>query len=160
MKSTILLLILILGLIYVSKSTSIINTNSINVVNDVKFEPAKPIHSLYKTMYILDTNDFGLINSTLINIYNAYRDPRLINRLEIILVAFGKGYNVYLNSNPEFQPMLTSLQNSGCVFVLCNNTINAYHLNLNDLFPGVNPVPSGNGEIILRLGDGWTSIHP
>ncbi|KAN0003193.1 hypothetical protein ACTFIZ_009349 [Dictyostelium cf. discoideum] len=157
MRSTILLLLL-LGLIYFSKSTPIVN--SINVIDDVKFEPAKAIHIHYKIMFILNSGEFGSINSTLRNIYNVYRDPRLINRLEIILIAFGKGHNVYLNSNPQFQPMLTSLQDSGCIFVLCNNTINEFNLNLNNLFPGVNPVPSGNGEIILRLGDGWSSIHP
>ncbi|EGC38523.1 hypothetical protein DICPUDRAFT_22143, partial [Dictyostelium purpureum] len=136
--------------------------NHNNKYGDEPFQPAKPIPNLtYKTMYILDTSDFTLINSTLINIYNAYHDPRLVNNLEILLVVFGKGVEVYMNTNPEFQPMLKELTVLGCTFALCNNTINAYHINVEaDLFPGVNPVPSGNGEIILRLQDGWTSVHP
>ncbi|KAF2068458.1 hypothetical protein CYY_010214 [Polysphondylium violaceum] len=158
MKSTVLVF-LILGLaVYVATSVKIPTT-----LDDSNngFVPAAPIPGhIYKNMYILDSDDGIVINGTLLNIYNAYRDPRLAGNLEILFVVFGRGASVYYNSNPEYQPMLTSLAESGCTFALCNNTINALHLNLKDLFPGVNPVPSGNGEIILRLADGWTSVHP
>jgi len=158
MRSTILLL-LVLASVYVATSIKI--PTNYDSSAEGPFVPATPIPGhIYKNMYILDSDDGIVINGTLLNIYNAYRDPRLAGRLEILFVVFGRGASVYFNSNPEYQPMLTSLTESGCVFALCNNTINALHLNLKDLFPGVNPVPSGNGEIILRLADGWTSVHP
>ena len=113
----------------------------------------------YKALYYLDENDPKKIKITLRNIDNALEDPRLKGKLEVELVAFADGYAVYDKNNP-YGEMLQKLQKKGVILAQCNNTLVERHIDRTSLFPFINFVPSGNGEIIIRQADGWATIHP
>ena len=127
--------------------------------NAQSFEGAPATASHYKALYMLDDSLTYKMQHILRNIDNALEDPRLKGKLEIELVVFGQGYNIYKKTGPHEQQLL-ALQKKGVVLAMCNNTMKAGHIERESLFPFVNYVPSGNGEIIIRGSDGWVVVHP
>ncbi|WP_345948894.1 DsrE family protein [Mucilaginibacter sp. PAMB04274] len=113
----------------------------------------------YKALYFLDDADPKKIKGTLRNIDNALEDVRLKGKIEVELVAFGDGVAVYEKANP-YEATLLALQKKGVILAQCSNTIRERNIDKNTLFPFINYVPSGNGEIIIREADGWSVVHP
>lgn len=120
---------------------------------------ARATKTHYKALYYLDDADPKKIKGTLRNIDNALDDVRLKGKIEVEFVAFGDGVAVYKKTNP-YEAALLALQKKGVILAQCNNTIKERHINKNTLFPFINYVPSGNGEIIIREADGWSVVHP
>ncbi len=123
------------------------------------FTGAEATQSHYKAVYFLDDSLTKKIKGTLRNIDNALEDVRLKGKLEIELVAFGDGYVVYDKKGP-YEAALLALQKKGVILAQCSNTVRERHIDKETLFPFINYVPSGNGEIIIRGGDGWAVVHP
>jgi intracellular sulfur oxidation DsrE/DsrF family protein len=123
------------------------------------FAGAEASQPHYKALYYLDDADPDKIKLTLKNIDNALEDTRLKGKLEVELVAFGKGYTVYLKTNP-YEEALLALQKKGVILAECSNTIRAMNIDKSTLFPFISYVPSANGEIIIRSADGWVVVHP
>ncbi len=113
----------------------------------------------YKALYVLNSADEKKINGTLRNMKNAWNDPRLKGKLELELIAYGDGVKVYDKSGP-FEEQLKALQKAGVILAQCENTIRERNIDKSTLFPFINYVPSGNGEIIIRGADGWVIVHP
>jgi intracellular sulfur oxidation DsrE/DsrF family protein len=113
----------------------------------------------YKALYILNSADEKKIKGTLRNINNALEDPRLKGKLQVELVAFGDGVDVFKKSS-HYDTLLTNLQKKGVLLAQCENTIRERKINKDDLWSFISYVPSGNGEIIIRQYQGWATVHP
>lgn len=123
------------------------------------FTGAKATLKSYKALYVLNDGDEKKITGTLRNIKNALEDPRLKGKLEIELIVFGEGVNVYKKTGP-FEQTLKELQAKGVILAQCENTIKERHIDKSTLFPFISYVPSANGEIIIRQYQGWAIVHP
>ena len=113
----------------------------------------------YKALYVINSNDVKKITSTLRNINNALEDPRLKGKLEVEVIAFGDGVEVFRKTG-TFEETLKNLQAKGVLLAQCENTIRERHIDKSELFPFISFVPSGNGEIIIRHYQGWAIVHP
>ncbi len=113
----------------------------------------------YKALYILNSSDEKKIKGTLRNINNALEDPRLKGKLEVELVAFGDGVEVFKKTS-HYDTLLTNLQKKGVLLAQCENTIRERKISKDTLLSFISYVPSGNGEIIIRQYQGWATVHP
>ena len=123
------------------------------------FDGAKANLKHYNALYVINSIDVKRNTSTLRNIKNALEDPRLKNKLTVELVVFGDGVTVFQKDGP-FEETLKSLKEKGVILAQCENTLRERHIDKETLFPFINFVPSGNGEIIIRHYQGWAVVHP
>lgn len=150
MKNIVKFFIIILAV--VSIKTAAAQSNA-----DFKGAEAKLPH--YKALYFVDDTASAKISMTLRNINNALEDPRLKGKAEIELVAFSGGYTMFLKSG-KYESQLKALQAKGVILAECENTLRERKIDKATLFDFIGYVPSGNGEIIIRGGEGWTIVHP
>lgn len=113
----------------------------------------------YKALYIINSSDEKRVKGALRNINNALEDPRLKGKLEIELVVFSDGVEIYKQGSP-YEETLKNLKNKGVVLAQCENTLKERKIPKSALYPFIDFVPTGNGEIILRHYEGWAIIHP
>lgn len=113
----------------------------------------------YKALYIINNSDDKKVRGTLRNINNALEDPRLKGKLQVELVAFGDGVEMFKKAN-HYDTLLTNLQKKGVLLAQCENTVRERKINKDDLWSFISYVPSGNGEIIIRQYQGWATVHP
>lgn len=113
----------------------------------------------YKALYIINSSDDKRVKGALRNINNALEDPRLKGKLEIELIVFSDGVEIYKKGS-AYEETLIQLKDKGVVLAQCENTIKERNIDKSDLYPFVSYVPTGNGEIILRHYDGWAIVHP
>ncbi len=127
--------------------------------NTHTFHGAEATLKSYKALYILDQSDEKKMKMVLRNINNALEDPRLKGKLEVELVAFADGVELFKKSN-SYDTLLTNLQKKGVILAQCENTIKERKISKEELWPFISYVPSGNGEIIIRQYQGWATVHP
>lgn len=113
----------------------------------------------YKALFILDESDKMKMMGTLRNINHAIDDPRLKGKLQVELIVFSQGVELYKKSN-HYDTLLLPLIKKGVILAQCENTMKGMHLSEADLWPFVSYVPSGSGEIIIRQYQGWAVVHP
>jgi uncharacterized protein len=129
------------------------------VVNTGTFHGAEATLKEYKALYVLNQSDDKKIRGLIRNINNALDDPRLKGKLQIEMVAFGDGVEMYKKTN-HYDTLLTALQNKGMLLAQCENTLRERKISKDDLWTFISYVPSGNGEIIIRQQEGWAVVHP
>ena len=127
--------------------------------NPSSFHGASANLKTYKALYILNSGDEKKIKGIIRNINNALGDPRLKGKLQVELVAFADGVEVFKKSN-HYDTLLTNLQKKGVLLAQCENTVRERKINKADLWSFISYVPSGNGEIIIRQYQGWATVHP
>ena len=113
----------------------------------------------YKVVYQLDSDDHKLIKTTLRNMKNALEAPRLKGKLQMKLVAYGGGTDVFRKAQP-YEPELLALKEKGVVLAQCLNTMKERNISKEELCPFISYVPTGNGELIIRQTQGWAIVHP
>lgn len=113
----------------------------------------------YRAVYQLDSDDPKRIKQTLRNMKNALADPRLLGKLQLELVVFGGGTDVFRKSQP-YEAELRALQQQGVLLAQCQNTMKERQISPDELFPFIAYVPTGNGELIIRQQQGWALVHP
>lgn len=86
-------------------------------------------------------------------------DPRLKGKLQIELVVFGDGVEIFKRGS-LYKETLSDLKSKGVALVQCENTLKERKIDKSELYPFISYVPTGNGEIILRHYEGWAIIHP
>jgi len=153
MKKTVSVLLFGLAMVFLAQPAKAQSSDQNN------FQGAKATLKHYKALYILDENDPKKIAGTLRNINNALEDPRLKGKLEVELIAFGAGVEMYEKSG-AYEKQLQDLKAKGVLLAQCENTVRERHIDKNTLFPFISYVPSGNGEIIIRGAQGWVLVHP
>ena len=127
--------------------------------NDVGFEGAAATLKSYKALYIVNQADDKKIRGVIKNVNNALNDPRLKGKLQVELLAFGDGTEIFKKSN-HYDTLLTQLQSKGVILAQCENTVRERHINKEDLWPFISYVPSASGEIIIRQYQGWAIVQP
>lgn len=127
--------------------------------NDTGFHGAEARLKEYKALYILNQSDDKKIRMVIRNINNALADPRLKGKLQVELLAFGDGTEVYRKTN-QYDTLLLALKNKGVILAQCENTVRERHIDKKDLWPFISYVPSAIGEIIIRQSQGWAVVHP
>lgn len=127
--------------------------------NDDHFHGADANLKSYKALYILDESNPKKIKGVLRNMNNALSDPRLKGKLQVELIAFGDGVEVFKKAN-HYDTLLLGLQKRGVILAQCENTIRERMISKSELWPFISNVPCGNGEIIIRHYEGWATIHP
>jgi uncharacterized protein len=123
------------------------------------FTGAKATKSHYKALYILNNGEEKKISATLRNINNALEDPRLKGKLEVELIVFGDGVDVF-KKHGKYLETLTMLKNKGVLLAQCENTLKERKIGKDELYDFIHYVPSGNGEVIIRQQQGWSVLHP
>ncbi|MCR5890723.1 DsrE family protein [Hymenobacter sp. J193] len=113
----------------------------------------------YRAVYQLDSDDPKLIKQTLRNMKNALADPRLQGKLQLELVVFGGGVDVFRKSQP-YEAELRALQQQGVLLAQGQNTMKERQISPDELFAFIAYVPTGNGELIIRQQQGWALVHP
>ena len=127
--------------------------------NPSSFHGAEATLNEYKALYVLNESDDKKIRAVLRNINNVLIDPRLKGKLQVELVVFGDGVELYKKAN-HYDTLLTALQNKGVILAQCENTIRERKIPKEDLWPFISFVPSGNGEIVIRHYQGWAIVKP
>lgn len=138
------------------------NTAFSQVTNQNKameFTGAKATLDHYKALYIINSSDDKRVKGALRNINNALEDPRLKGKLEIELIVFSDGVEIYKKGSP-YEETLKQLKSKGVILAQCENTLKERKIDKSALYPFISFVPTGNGEIILRHYEGWAIIHP
>lgn len=120
---------------------------------------AKATKKHYNALYVINESDENKIKAIIRNVGNALEDPRLKGKLEVELLAFGGGVEMFKKDN-SYELALTALKNKGVVMVMCENTLKEKKIAKSELFDFVNYTPSANGEIILREYEGWAVVKP
>jgi intracellular sulfur oxidation DsrE/DsrF family protein len=128
-------------------------------VSNYDFHGAEATLNAYKALYILNQSDDKKIRAVVRNINNALEDPRLKGKLQVELIAFGDGVEIYRKSN-RYDTLLMGLKSKGVLLAQCENTLRERKISKDELWPFVSYVPSGNGEIIIRQYEGWAVVHP
>lgn len=130
-----------------------------SAVDPASFHGAIADLKQYKALYILNNADEKKIKGMLRNINNALEDPRLKGKLQVELVAFGDGVEIFKKS-AHYDTLLANLQKKGVLLAQCENTIRERKISKDELWSFISYVPSGNGEIIIRQYQGWATVHP
>lgn len=124
-----------------------------------EYKPAEAHLDQYKALYIINSSDDKRVKGALRNIGNAMEDPRLKGKLEVELIVFSDGVEIYKKGS-AYEQTLTDLKNKGVALVQCEHTLTQRKIDKSELYPFVSYVPTGNGEIILRHYQGWAIVHP
>lgn len=122
-------------------------------------EVAQSTRDHYGAIFQIDSGSPGAIKKTLNNIQNLLGDPRVKGKITIELIANAQGFAAYVKNN-GFEDRLKKLQSEGVILSQCANTLRELHIDRKDLYPFIQVVPSGMGEITLREAQGWAYIHP
>lgn len=101
-----------------------------------------------KTVIHLSSGDAMDKKHALLNAKNLLEDETVpVN--DLVFLANGKGVLVYTppTDDNEFADIIEMLQEQGVTFRACENAMEHLDLTEDDLLPGVEPVPSGVGEL-------------
>lgn len=153
-KVTVFLLSIFLSVITVQAQTT-----QKALDNNRAFTGAKATKKEYHAIYQLDTNDPKIITKAIRNINNALADPRLAGKVHIELIAFSGGTDALLKGS-KYEDDLKALVQKGVIVAQCNNSLHERNINRDQLYDFIAVVPSGNGELIIREGEGWAIIKP
>lgn len=123
------------------------------------FTGAEATRDSYKALYVINSSEDKRVRGALRNINNALEDPRLKGKLQVALIVFSDGVEIYKKGS-AYEQTLRSLKDKGVLLAQFENTIRERKINKSELYPFISYVPSGNGEIILRHYDGWAIVHP
>src|SRR5690606_39097911 len=76
----------------------------------------------YKALYIINSSDDKRVKGALRNINNALEDPRLKGKLEVELIVFSDGVEIYKKGS-AYEETLKNLRAKGVVLAQCENTL-------------------------------------
>ena len=113
-----------------------------SAIDPADFHGATADLKAYKALYIINQSDDKKIKAVLRNISNAMEDPRLKGKLQVELVAFGDGVDVFKKSG-HYDTLLISLQKKGLLLAQCENTVRERKISKDELLPFISYVPSG-----------------
>ncbi|MES1219118.1 MAG: DsrE family protein [Bacteroidota bacterium] len=120
---------------------------------------AKATKSEYHAIYQLDTNDPKIIGKAFRNINNALNDSRLTGKLKIELITFAGGTEVCVKGS-AYENDLKELVEKGVIVAQCGNSLKERKIDVSQIYDFMAVVPSANGELIIRAGEGWVIIKP
>ncbi len=114
---------------------------------------------LYKAIYQMDQGSPEVIKKTIRNINNLLKDPRLKGKVQVELVVFSAGTEA-LRKDSEYEEAIRDLILKGVIVAQCLNTLEERKIDKSELYDFLAYVPTGNGELLIKAGEGWTIIKP
>lgn len=134
-------------------------TDTSALAKNREFTGAVATKKHYRAIYQLDSNDPKIIEKAIRNINNALTDPRLKGKVELELVTFAGGTEVVVKGS-KYEDALRDLVLKGVIVAQCNNSLRERKVSRDQVYDFVAVVPSGNGELIIREGEGWGIVKP
>jgi uncharacterized protein len=117
----------------------------------------------YKVVFDVGEGGDAYFERVIQKIANLTRDTRLAGHLDIKIVAHSEGIDFMVAARNQQQsesiPILTR-SGSGVTLEACNNSIVGHKLAQADLFPGVQVIESGIGELVLLQQQGYAYFKP
>lgn len=123
------------------------------------FTGAEAKSDTYRAIFQLDSGEPKTIEKAIRNIRNALKDPRLVGKLQIELIAFSGGTDAYLKGS-RYEQDLKDLVAQGVIVAQCENTLHERKIRKDEIYDFIAIVPTGNGELIIRQAEGWAVIKP
>ena len=93
------------------------------------------------------------------NIANIQKAFGGADKIEIEVVAYGKGLALLLKTNAKYAEGLKKAADTGVVFAACQNSMRARNVKTEDLLPFAAQVDSGVAEIIRKQEAGWSYVR-
>jgi len=149
------LLFCLVGFIAVKAQT----TDTSALLKNHDFSGAEASKKHYYAIYQLDNNDPKIVEKAIRNINNALTDPRLKGKVEIEVITFAGGTEVVMKGS-KYEEALKDLVLKGVIVAQCNNSLRERKVERSQVYDFVGVVPSGNGELIIRQGEGWAVVKP
>lgn len=109
-----------------------------------------------RVLFHVNTGEAALQQAALRNIANLYKE---MPTTSIELVIQGAALSLVMQNTP-LQPELLALQDKHLDIAVCENTMNAREVTLEQLISGVRTVPSAVGELVRRQEEGFAYIKP
>jgi len=81
------------------------------------------------------------------------------DKIQIEVVAYGKGLSLLLKKNTELEERLKKAVDTGVVLAACQNSMRLRKVTTEDLFPFASQVDSGVAELIRRQEAGWSYVR-
>lgn len=125
------------------------------VLADPKPDPDNP----RKVLLQLTTDDSRIVNDVLYNVVNIQKFYGQDN-VKVAVVTFGAGNRALYKDTSTVRERISSLLQYDVEFVACGNTMEATGRKPTDVIDGVEIVTAGIPEIVERIKQGWTYIHP
>ena len=141
-------------------STLLISALASAQTSQETFKGAESSSSInYKVLFILNDGDDKKIKSVIRNVNNAMSDPRFDGKLQVELLAFSDGVELFKKEN-KYESLLLDLKKKGVLLAQCENTLEERTILKEALVSFISFVPSGVGEVVIRQQQGWSSVHP
>ena len=115
----------------------------------------------YKVVFDVGEGGDAYFEKVVQKIANLSRDSRVAGKLDIRIVAHSPGIDFVASArNQANTENIAVLVKSGVVIEACNNSMQGHKMTKEDLFPGVQVVESGIGELVLLQNQGYAYFKP
>ena len=104
-------------------------------------------------------NDPARWGMVLNNTKNAQDDVGGADKIDIEIVAYGPGINMFKKDSPVGD-RIASLAKTGVQFAGCENTMKGYKLSKDEMLTTIGYVPAGVTELMKKQEQGWTYLRP
>ena len=104
-------------------------------------------------------NDPARWGMVLNNTKNAQDDVGGADKIDIEIVAYGPGINMFKKDSPVGD-RIAQLAKSGVTFAGCENTMKGYKLSKDEMLTTISYVPAGVTELMKKQEQGWTYLRP
>jgi intracellular sulfur oxidation DsrE/DsrF family protein len=121
--------------------------------------PASSPAKLHRVIFDVSVNEAESYKTLLRNIANLKKTFGPEN-VEIEVVAYSKGLDLFVSKDPELVKGVNSLATEGGVeLAACSNTVKARNLAVSDLPEKTKVIDSGVAELVRRQEEGWSYIQ-
>jgi len=120
--------------------------------------PANTSAKLHRVVFDVSVNEAESYKTLLRNVSNLKKTFGADN-VQIEVVAYSKGLDLFLSKDPELVKVVDSLATEGGVeLAACGVTVKARNVTASDLPEKAKVVDSGLAEIVRRQEEGWSYI--
>ena len=112
-------------------------------------------HKVVLQMNVDDKDSWNQLMGNVQNIQNVFG----ADKIQIEVVAYGKGINLLLKTNTEFEERMKKAIASGVVLAACQNSMRLRKVVTEDLFSFASQVDSGVAELIRKQEAGWSYVR-
>jgi intracellular sulfur oxidation DsrE/DsrF family protein len=113
----------------------------------------RPEHRIVMQLTSGDTTSYNGLMKQLRNLTTGWGDS-----VQIEVVCHGPGLNLLLTAKTQHSEKIYAFQKQGIRFVACENTLRERNIRKEEVLPGMDYVPMGIAEIVIKQEQGWSYI--